>query len=299
METARGYYEKLILPHLQQAQSGDGEAMCFYGRSQDVEENLEWTAVASLTASLLRAPEADGMMMYLIKNRSTKELYYLEEMVYLRHNEPQGGEQASVSYKKDGKTHTLDLEKTGMRFVSFVSEEFEQADIRQKSGTVYARAYYTGGLQEALSQDNRTIILEKSVTPKEGTVLHTGDIARIVIRPQMDSRLNPFGMTIDDYVPSGLRFLSVGSAEENGKWAEGWHLIRQEGQKVSFGYYAFSYETGETPLPGEETYEAPSELVYYARCAVPGTYVVDSAYACGSLSCAWGVSERSSVTVDE
>ncbi len=300
METAREYYETLVLPKLQDAQSADGEKVCFYGRSADIEENLEWTAAASLTASILRTPEADGLIRYLMKNRSARELYYLEEMVYLRYNEPQGKTQAGVSYKKDGKTVTLDLKKTGMQFVSFVAEDFEQAQIKEKSGSVSAQVYYTGGLQEALGQENRSITLEKTVAPREGTELKTGDIVRITIRPQMDSRLNPYGMTVDDYVPSGLRFLSMGTPESDGKAQDRWMLIRQEGQKLTFGYYFYDYrEAQDQPAPGEETYEAPSELVYYARCAVPGSYVVDSAYASVQCSSAWGASERSSVTVDE
>ena len=107
-------------------------------------------------------------------------------------------------------------------------------------------------------------------------------------------------MTVDDYIPSGLRFLSMGSSENDGKAQDCWMLVRQEGQKVTFGYYSYSYrDAEEQPVPGEETYEAPGELVYYARCAVPGSYVVDSAYASARCSSAWGASERSSVTVDE
>ena len=187
-----------------------------------------------------------------------------------------------------------------MQFVSFVAEDFEQAQIKEKSGSVSAQVYYTGGLQEALGQENRSITLEKTVAPREGTELKTGDIVRITIRPQMDSRLNPYGMTVDDYVPSGLRFLSMGTPESDGKAQDRWMLIRQEGQKLTFGYYFYDYrEAQDQPAPGEETYEAPSELVYYARCAVPGSYVVDSAYASVQCSSAWGASERSSVTVDE
>lgn len=75
--------------------------------------------------------------------------------------------------------------------------------------------------------------------------------------------------------------------------------MRREGQKVSFSYYAYSFTAQEgEPAPGEETYESPSELVYYVRCAVPGTYVVDNAYAGLQLSSAWGASERASVSID-
>ncbi|MCI8623505.1 MAG: hypothetical protein HFG26_07570 [Provencibacterium sp.] len=300
METAGAYYEELVASKLEEGTNSAGETILFYGKGADVNENLEWTALMSLSASMLRMPQADGMMRYLMSNRSTRELYYLEEMVYLRYNEPKAETAARVSYKKDGKRVTHDLEKTGMKFVSFVAEDFDQAQVKEESGSVYAWVYYTGGLEEALEQGNRSITLSKTIAPKEGTQLKTGDIARITIRPQMDNRLDPYGMTIDDYIPSGLRFLSVENGSENdGKMVGGWQLVRREGQKVSFSYYAYSFTAQEgEPAPGEETYESPSELVYYVRCAVPGTYVVDNAYAGLQLSSAWGASERASVSID-
>ena len=89
-------------------------------------------------------------------------------------------------------------------------------------------------------------------------------------------------MVIDEYVPSGMRFERYGAVDDPERsYGHGWYLGSRQGQRLQFSVYG-------DPL---------DPIVYYARCAVPGEYVVESAYISSRSSDIWGCTERESVTI--
>ena len=312
-DAAKGYYDEIVAPNLKEGETGAGIATLTLGESAgDVEENLRLTALASISASILRLPDAQGMVRYLMSNRSTLDNYLLEQVVYLRYNEPQGTSAAAFSYQKDGKREKVELDKTGMTFLNLTADQFGKADLKLESGNVLVSAYYLGSAAEASEQENNQITLKKTIETTDGGPMKPGSIVRITLTPVLpNNKIDPSKLTVDDYIPSGMRYLGMGSAagEYDEKYNHYWNLISREEQRVSFCY--FDWEDGlnyygemeggfpEEPVPGEQTYPEIKPLTYYARCATPGAYVVDGAYASSPSAMMWGMSERTNVQIDE
>lgn len=303
-ETAQNKYDELLTPLLTDGVSAQQEPTRFI-KQGSVNDSLRLTALASLTASQLGLADADGMMRYLMDNSSTMDLYLLEKIVYLEHMRPLGG-QASVSYTVLGKRKTVDLAMSGMSFAQFTAEDFAMANIKPAKGSVFAKAYYVGGAAEASKQENREITLTRTIEPRDGTQIAMGDVVKITLTPVMNDNIDPSGLCIDDYIPSGMRYLSIGADDQDAPGKANWTLSNREGQKVSFVYYmpearVVNEDGQETlePVEGQQKFQAPPKLVYYARCATPGDYVVESAYVRAAATPVWGFSERANVKIHE
>lgn len=302
---AAACYRDYIRPRLGETTTADGEEALYIDMDGDINASLKETAIASLSASMTRSPDADKIMQYLLHNRSTEDLFLLEELVYLRWMQPQGKEKASVSYRRDGKTRTLDLGKMGMRFVRFVYEDFEQADIRQKNGNVGVKAFYTAGIRQVqqAAAGEADLRITRTMETTDGLPMRPGSIVRVVLEVQTgDERINPYQLAVSDYIPSGMRWLGMDYIGEGsdpfgkGSWS-GWRNISRQGQRVNFLYDVQDLNGEEydefgnliPPQPGEKTYPTEVTLTYYVRCAAPGDYVVDDAFARSQDGVHWGV----------
>jgi len=109
---------------------------------------------------------------------------------------------------------------------------------------------------------------------------------KITLTPDLSAFNRDIGLTqmiIDDYIPTGMRF----ERYNFDRWSRnvGWHLVSRQGQRMQFCVY------------GAGRYSNLEPIVYYARCATPGEYVVESAYISSNFSDIWGASQRSTVLI--
>lgn len=304
---ARTQYNTYVTPNLQYGQSVAGKESAFIDKGE-IEENLRYTALASLTASILNLEDAGKMMYYLLDNNSLTNLYLLEEMVYLRYTQLAQEEKASISYERDGKKQKVDLQDVGLYFVRLTEEEYKNADFKVLSGNVGVKAFYIGSPSQVETLGEQQITLSKMYEPESGSDMEPGTVVKVTVKIQMDDRYDPQCLVINDYIPSGMRYLSLSdpSGDVIGKSMKsslGWRLLSREEQRLTFVYDDPSLvelnEENTQPTAGEKKFTPPTELVYYVRCAVPGSYVADGAFATSQQSPIWGMSERTMVEIHD
>lgn len=331
---ATAAYTEIATPLLVDGTDSKGRATRFV-ENADINESIRQTALCSLAASVLGNADANPIMHYLLDNSSTMDSYSLERVIYLQYMRPVG-EDASVTYKKDGKTQKLDLSTTAQARIRFSEEGLKKANLKVKTGKVGARVQYAAGRGEVENQEGKTIALTRTMEPQDAQSIALGGVVKITITPTIASTTDPNGLRIDDYIPSGMRFLSVEQPRDGKSDSQddgsAWELLCREGQRVSFAYRAptppmpdvtpgvtprtgggvsagdtaipGTTDTADTnppaagPQPGQENYPAPKPLVFYARVASSGSYVVESAYArAADGSPFWGATDRTVVEI--
>ena len=235
----------------------------------------------------------------------------LERLFYLSRNQPkkdpkttfihENGENALVgahelnenakaqfSYVRDGMRVTKVLDRRTQR-ISFTKAQLAEADFRVPVGKVWADVYYAGSPSEGLDPAKKQIPLTKTIQPVGSDAIRRGSLVKITLTPDLsafDGDIGDAELIIDDYIPTGMRFERYG-AENNHNGSRGWWITSRQGQRLKFT--AWGYD-------GENTGISP--IVYYARCAAPGDYVVESAYISSAVGETWGASHRDMVTIE-
>ena len=291
---ARRWYNTLVR-NLRTEQLGIAGITAF--SITDPDETLsrrQTTAAALMFATLLEHDDAHGFALYLSQNRRRfEELHLLEKIFYLQTFPPSGEEESLFSFELNGETITHTITNNSVR-VRLNRSEFAQANFTVLSGHVYADVYFIGTPEQLEDAPNRLIGVTKTLTPIGGE-FRPGVLVRVTIRPDLSAFNVAIGRTqliINDYIPTGMRFERFGLTPGQPFGHVRWHLSHRQGQRLQF-----SATGGWHGASG--TYLSLGSIVYYVRCILPGTYVVESAYINSAVADTWGASERSTVTILE
>lgn len=279
---ARAYYDKLVKPRLTVITGISGEEAYSVKPEDDKRSEGDCTAAASMLASVLRTDEAGGLARYLVDIKSQYEPYLLEQMIYLTYFQPEKGSGAKFSYTLDGKTLTEELSK-GVRYLTLNKEQLAAADFKVLSGDIWADVVYMGAPEQLAGEDKKLIGLTKTVEAVGGS-FERGALVKITLTPDLSALSKDIGSTllvVDDYIPSGMRFESYNYAAGHSR---DWYLESRQEQRLKF--YVYGDDIG-----------LLHPIVYYARCATPGSYVVESAYINSANGDIWGGSKRSAVNI--
>ncbi|MEG1779116.1 MAG: hypothetical protein RR263_03360, partial [Oscillospiraceae bacterium] len=278
---AQAQYDKLVLPNTATLTGISGEKAMYINIKDTSGQYHSNTAAASVFASVLQTDEADDFVRYLIEKKSATDPFIMEQLVYLTHCVDKQPSKASFSYVLDGKTITKQLKGSEICCLSFSKQQLEKANLKTISGNVYANAYYYG--TPPSTNTAKLIGLTKSIQPIEGS-FETGKLVKVTLTPdisKLDTDIGNFYMTLDDYIPTGMRFEKM--ADDNHGY--GWYMSSRQKQRVRFEVYGAAAEGGISPIE------------YYARLTTPGTYVVESGYITSSVGDTWGSSPRSEITI--
>ncbi len=274
-------YNSLVRPNLETLTGISGEIAYRVRDSVDPSRSQhDCTAAASLLASVLNTEEAKGLANALLEKQSFYETYPLELMIYLTRVQPEKGTNAKFSYVMGGKTITEEL-KEGICYLSFSKTQLATANFKVLSGDVWADVYYTGAPDQTADQSRKTIGLTKTIEPVEGD-FSRGKLVKITLTPDLsvfDQDLGSTELVIDDYIPSGMRFERY--HYEDAVQGNSWYLASRQGQRLRFSAWG--------------DHGALTPIIYYARCAAPGDYVVESAYISSASSDLWGATDRAEV----
>ncbi len=204
----------------------DGITAAFVNCSKK-SERAEYTKAALMAASLMKLPEADYLAAGLasLEYEAQFESYAPEMITYIRNFVPRSGGEAVFSYKLNGETKTVTLDRHSRYRLSFGEKQWENADFKLISGEIYTNISYVGRKTEL--QDERTIKVTKTLSGD----FYPGGLVKVTIKTQ------PF-CTVDDVIPSCGRYVEKDS------------FASRSGQKVSlytdkFGsaYYYFRIVT--------------------------------------------------------
>ena len=283
-EAASAAYEALVSPKLESAEAVSGEVV-YYLNADEKTTVQDDTAAALIMASLLHREEARGLALYLIEKPSDKNIYPLEEVLYLKNCEEKDGEKCAVSYQLNGETVTETLERNRRITLSLQRAALEDLALTAVSGEPYVTMFYIAGLSEAI--DIGTQKLSATVSFDKASY-QPGDEAKMTVTPDigaLDPSIGCSTLLLDVYIPSGMRFERY-TPESYGR---GWYLVSREGQRLRFLIYDGS--------ESRQGFFTP--VTFTASCVTPGEYIVESVYLSSNHYDTWGMSERGSVQITE
>jgi len=246
-------------------------------------DDLELTALVLLAALHVDKVNAPGFLAYLLDHHSPEALTNLEIMAFLTRYLPEIPETTSFSYLLNGVTQEVVLDKRHLHQEELTSQQLALANVQLLTGELGISASYTGSLAEAsLPEEHRLAQVTKTITPMRGNILEQSALQRVTITANMDPEIFQGGFFLTDYIPSGMRFVSVSTDlygyDANNRY--GWSLLQQEGQKVVFYGYA-----------------AEIVINYYVNAVLPGRFVLESTYLQSITTDAWGASARGEIII--
>lgn len=283
-ETAGSYYDAEVQPFITTAEAVSGEIVASVNIDADTTEHDD-TAAALIMASLLKKEEAEQFAAFLIYRDSDKDIYPLEELIYLVYGGSDASKACEVRYMFDGEVRTESLRAFDKLHLSLQKEALDAFDPTAVSGDPYITAFYICDIEELT--DESTKKLSVSIAADKETY-QVNDVAAITITPDLGDLDPSFGsstMLLDVYIPSGMRFARY--TPDTNDWNH-WYLSKREGQHLRFVLYDGSDDrSGDFP-----------PLTFYASCVTPGSYIVEKAYLSSLRYDTWGISERSMITIE-
>ncbi|MBQ6553105.1 MAG: hypothetical protein IJL83_05775 [Clostridia bacterium] len=250
------------------SESVSGSAFIKAGDDGDINDRL--TAMALTIVSRTDRNIAKRLMKHICDIEKPTDFYGLQQVIYAANM--LRGAYGSASFEYAGGSVTLN--GTATKTLRITTDELAAANFAVTEGSVDVTAYYTGGADE-LDVSGATYTVSKRVESVRGGKISVGDKVRVTI--DVSGVKNKQSVNVMDYIPSGFRFSEYDYSASNHAW-----LCDQDGQRVTI----CAWSQG-----------GSARAVFYVRAVTPGTFAVNSAYACDSGN-AWGFSGRSTVTVE-
>ena len=266
---ARTWYDAAISPILNRP---DDQIACLDAPSAATGETAytraELTAQAAALAAVLGHADAQPLLHYLGRMRLV-DAAPLPAALALKAMPRTSGETATVTYQLDGAVVTANLTAaTPLHTVRMNEAQLKEAAFTLASGQATAAVGRMGGVAEALQiplPAERASIIKDYHAPPGGRV--TVRIT-VTIPTGLDAATDDLYKgyySVTDVLPSGLRFISVPYG------TGGWYLEREENGRLTFGMNTRYWRDN------VEKHQNRFDIVYYARVALPGEYVSESA----------------------
>lgn len=283
LDNAGRYYDKIALPLITK---NDPWVYLKSGEARDAD--IECTAIAALTAMKTGSDDLDGMLRYIIKNSSNEVTTCLERLAYIREKPQTDVAGAVFSYMENGSLKNVNIEKNKACIMDMTTTELKAANFNTVSGDVGVWAAFTGSAADVVDGNSNFVSLQKIVEPVEGTSITQSSLVKITLIPTFSQDAPKGWYELSDYIPTGMRYVSC-----KGSWNYNWWMEGIEGQQISFS--VINIDKNNKYYNSKK--QAP--IVYYARAALTGTFIVDSGYIKHTETAAWGMSERKDVTISE
>lgn len=283
LDNAVKYYDKIAVPLITK---NDPWVYLNSGGARDAD--IECTALAALTVMKTGGDNLDGMLRYIIKNSSNEVTTCLERLAYIREKPRTDVAGVAFSYMENGSLKNVNIEKNKACIMDMTAAELKAANFKTVSGDVGVCAAFIGSATDVVDGKSNFVSLQKIVEPVEGTSITQSSLVKITLIPTFSQDAPKGWYELSDYIPTGLRYVSCKES-----WNYNWWMEDIEGQKI--GFSVINIDKNNKYYNSKK--QAP--IVYYARAALTGTFIVDSAYIKHIETAAWGMSERKDVTISE
>ena len=285
VDTAQVFYDDIVRPLLV-----NNDPWTYLNSGETKDTDIEYTALAAITAMQLGDSAADQMVRYIIANSSNEVTTCLERLFYVRIHPQMGESNASFSYLENGVLKTISIENNHNTLLSMTVDELKVADIKAITGEVGVCATFIGRAADVVNHSANFVTLKKTIEPQSGDSVTQSSLVKITLAPTF-SEDAPYGLyELSDYIPSGLRYVAY---EES--WNYNWWLEGTEGQKINFSVENIDKRNAVKA----NNYKQMEPIVYYARATMTGTFVVDSALIKHIDTATWGMSERNEIRIGE
>ena len=285
-EEAEKAYETYVKPYLKSSEAVSGQVVYFLNVDEKTTVQDD-TAAALIMASLLRKEEARGLALYLLEKPSDRNIYPLEQILFLKNCELKDAPACTVSYVLDGKTVTEELKGGRRIYLNLQKKALSELNLTAVSGDPYVTIFYITSLAEAMENADSQKLTATVSFDKES--YKPGDEAVITVTPSigtLDPSIGCSTMVLDVVIPSGMRFTRYTPDEWTGNH---WYLVSREGQRLRFVIYDGSGNRSGLFKP----------VHFTVSCVTPGDYVMESVYISSNHYDTWGMSGRGSVKVAE
>lgn len=283
LDNAGKYYDQIAAPLITK-----NDPWVWLNSGEGKDSDIECTALAALTAMKTGSEELDGMLRYIIANSSNEVTTCLERLAYVRGKPQTEGTEAVFSYRENGSVKKVTIAKNKACILNMTAAELKEAKFNTVKGEVGVCAVFIGSAADVVDVDSNFVSLRKTVEPVDGTSITQSSLVKITLTPTFSEDAPKGWYELSDYIPSGMRYVSCERS-----WDYNWWLEDIEGQKISFSVMNIDRNS--------KYYDSKKQapVVYYARAALTGTFIVDSAYIKHTETAAWGMSERKDVTIGE
>ncbi|MBQ9992269.1 MAG: hypothetical protein IJP33_02430, partial [Firmicutes bacterium] len=292
-ENTESLYETMISARMQIEQNAiTGDMAWLSNEKADAYETQFRTAFA-LAIATAAGKDTDAAMFaeYLQQIKPDRYLYLLQMVYYAKNIEPAESAPAAFSFMQDGERKVIELGMTDKTAFWFSKEQLEKADFKVLSGDVYCTAFYEGSAALLDEPARELVKLEKNITTVKGDG-GPGTVYLVTVSVKFDKTAPYGGYTVEDYIPSGCRFLKVERYVN-----DNWYCIDQGLQGITF-YYPYPDPAEGLSIYGNSS-NGTTTIRYYIRSLLPGDYVSDSAVISHSESGAWGKSAKGMLTIGE
>ncbi|MGE5614601.1 MAG: alpha-2-macroglobulin family protein, partial [Bacillota bacterium] len=253
------------------------------------DDSVEATALCSLIALRINAPEKIKLFNYIKSNSTSELLVNLERMVFVTNYIKEASLDSSFSYEINGDKKQVELKKGAYYRLDLTPDKLSALKFGNVRGKVAVAASYVAPIGEIRAAGDNLVSLERTYTiaGKSGPAasFNRSDTVKITLTPKFDETAPDGYYEITDILPAGFRF--VRSDLTSGKDSNWRYPKEVTGQKVVFGYYY-----------SKNNPYRKSSITYYAKAVSPGTYTADNAairHTDGKIS---GFAGKSRVTID-
>ena len=250
---------------LSQYGTNETDKYMYINAGQDAAFNLETTALCSILAIKLGAPEKNKLFNYICVKSSNEILTNLEKLEYLLSEVPHAKSISSFAAIIGGKEEKISLEGIERHSIVLSLEKLKNLKFKNVEGNVEAAVKYISPMSvagtpgEGSPKPYVSIKRTYNVNGKSSEEFRHSDVVEVCLEIELDEAAPRGFYLITDVLPSGLRYIPPR------EWGvEDWRLAGVNGQKVMFGYY---YSGTRKPAPA----------IYRARVATTGVYTADSA----------------------
>lgn len=240
----------------------DFETMLRIKFGEDQDDMLEATALAAVIAAGLGHDEQNRLQAYVMANRTTDILLYLEQLMFLERVLPRLPEEAvSFIYSLEGKTNKIELKPWESHVLLLSPEKLASLKFDATKGQVGVLVSYQKPFEAPndLGADGAEVRRSYEVGGKFTDTFKSTDLVKVNISFQFAGTAPDGVYAITDFLPAGLK--PVSKPYYNMLWDPSLRFpIEVEGQKL-----VFAVDKNSPPFH------------YYARVINPGEFKAEPA----------------------
>ncbi|MBQ6058527.1 MAG: hypothetical protein IJL39_00495 [Clostridia bacterium] len=302
-EGARATYQSLIRPLLEQR----GEWL--YVACEDEADQTECTALALLTASVAAPQDAEAMVRYLREDGSPLVDTSLEQLFYVRKNLP-AAEERTVTVRMDGAEQEISLGQRGIATLSLTRQQLKTFEVTddgtvakaekgrkdkdearsESAGALSFYCCYKGSKEQLPEETLLSANLTRTVEPTEDGDFSQSGLLKVTVRAAFDESAPCGFYRIDETLPPCLRFVRAPMGYDYDRDTVTWGLLYRDGQHLSFGIF----HDDELEIGSPET-----ELAYYVRAVLPGSFVWEGSVLTASVGGLWTTGDSAPLQIDK
>ncbi|NMB96889.1 MAG: hypothetical protein GYA02_09825, partial [Clostridiaceae bacterium] len=278
MKEAKTVYDDIIKEY------GITSSPYIYIDSKSGRDNtIELTALCSVLAAQINAPEKEDLFKYVQDNSTRTILTNLERLIYLNYVTPDTKQNSSFTLDINGEQQDVVLEKNEIFKLILTHEDLQNIKFTNIEGDITFTASYTGSVKDYIEDINSMVALKRSYSI-DGTTkssFNQSDLVKITLHPEFSENAPDGYYEVTDILPAGMRYVSIANYVD-----QRWYPLERSGQKVVLGFYY-----------SKNIRHLSRSITYYARAVTPGQFTADYAFIKHSESDASGFADRVQVEI--